>query len=78
MRQLDGWLTFSHASKTINKNRNYFINRYRTNPEFFPENCLLEIDGIKFISEEGIKVVQSKIKKAVAHVNTANIFVGLQ
>lgn len=77
MKRLDDWMTFSHASRVINKNRNYFINRYRKNPDFFPEKCLLEIDGIKFINKDGIKIVQSKIKKVVAHVNTTNIFVGL-
>ncbi len=77
INKLFGWYTFSHASLKINKNRNYFINRYRLSPDLFPTDCLLEVDGIKFINDEGIRQVQNKIKKVVVHVNTTNIYDGL-
>lgn len=77
MKKIIGWYTFSHASSKINKNRNYFINRYRISPNLFPNNCILEIDGIKFINDKGIEQVQNKIKKVVVHVNTTNIYDGL-
>ena len=54
MKILKDWYTFSHASKLIGKNRNYFVNRYRINPDIFKEECLLEVDGIKFINKEGM------------------------
>lgn len=74
---LKGWYTFSHASQKIGKNRNYFINRYRLSPDIFPKNCILEVDNIKFINKEGIMEVQKKIKKVDVHVNTTNIYDGL-
>lgn len=76
MKQLHGWYTFSHASKLIGKNRNYFINRYRLNPSLFDEDCLLEIDQIKFINEKGINQLQRRIKKVVVLVNSADIYAG--
>ncbi len=56
--------TFSYASRKIGKNRNYFSNRYRLNPEFFRDNMVI-IGGIKFLDESGIKAVLAKIKKVV-------------
>ena len=58
MKILKDWYTFSHASKLIGKNRNYFVNRYRINPDIFKEECLLEVDGIKFINKEGIEFLE--------------------
>lgn len=70
MKKLNDWYTFSHASKLIGKNRNYFINRYRINPDIFNEKCLLEIDGIKFINKEGIEFLQEHVKKVAVLINS--------
>lgn len=77
IKKFKGWYTFSHASAKIGKNRNYFINRYRISPNIFPDDCVIEVDNIKFINETGISRVQEKIKKVVVHVNTTNIYDGL-
>lgn len=77
IKKITGWYTFSHASLKIGKNRNYFINRYRLSPNIFPDDCILEVDNIKFINEKGISEIQKKIKKVVVHVNTTNIYDGL-
>ena len=61
---MEKWYTFSQASKLIGKNRNYFSNRYRLNPEYF-EKHIQFIGGIKFISDDGIKYILSQIKKVV-------------
>ena len=71
MKILKDWYTFSHASKLIGKNRNYFVNRYRINPDIFKEECLLEVDGIKFINKEGIEFLQQHIKKVAVLINNA-------
>ncbi|GAX02056.1 hypothetical protein [Secundilactobacillus silagei] len=69
------WYTFSTASKRINKNRNYFINRYRKSPEYFEPDTIKILDGIKFISDDGIEHVLNKIKKMAAHVSSNSAFV---
>lgn len=59
------WYTFSEASRLVHRNRNYFSNRYRLNPELFKGPNFKEMGGIKFISQAGVKEILSNIKKTV-------------
>ncbi|MCT6901931.1 MAG: hypothetical protein M3Z48_01730 [Lactobacillus sp.] len=64
------WHTFSEASRRMNRNRNYVSNRYRTSPSYFDMTTIKEIAGIKLINDDGIKYLENKIKKMVAHLNS--------
>lgn len=63
MSKKDVWFTFSDASRKINKNRNYFFNRYKSSPEYFDPETIKIIGGIKFINECGIDFLLKNIKK---------------
>ena len=64
---MEKWYTFSQASKLIGKNRNYFSNRYRLNPEYF-EKHIQFIGGIKFINDDGIKYILSQQQEMVEYL----------
>lgn len=62
------WYTFSEASRLLNKNRNYFFNRYRLTPELFKKPNFQIIGGVKFINKKGILEVTGNLKKMVGQL----------
>lgn len=62
------WLTFSQASRFLNKNRNYVSNRFSSNRDYFLDNEFLIIGDKRFISLEGIEHLKKSIKKMDAHI----------
>lgn len=67
---MKNWYTLVNASRKIGKNRGYLTVKYKDYPAMFEGVETKIIDGVIFVSDNGLELLKTRAKKRGVHLRT--------